>query len=349
MKFAGPNSITLLAGIFVLLGSGSMVIASSVTLTNGTPASGIIRRTGSTTSFDGFNTREESIREFTNQKTTIPNINVTGDTVWSAFPDIGRAITYPRSSPSQSAFPEETRRTFSIIVGTGATKLDDEVFNGFPCWKFLKIWPRSSRGDVVFGGVTNLYLILANPDFPLIMRKGSPTAWNTNGEVLAISLDCPVSPALFVCPTNLKPVRPFHIPAIPLKIDWRQTRHSIPWGWSTVATNFWSSDGTNVTMRSFSINSDANGEHEFVPASGTRPLQQGIVLINSMDPPFWPNLRNIGEDTVLSMKADVLDDVALHRRYWVVDHPSLGTFSAKWGEGGDTPETNEVLRLEFRP
>jgi hypothetical protein len=344
MKFTELNLKTLLAGTFLLLWICEGLMASSVTLTNGTPLSGIIRRISSTTSFNGFNTREESFRAI-----TIPNIDVTGDTNWSAYPDIGRVVAFLRSSPSQKSYPEETRRAFSAITGTNATKLGDEVFKGFPCWKYLMIRPRRQMGDIVFMGTTNLCLFLANPDFPLIIRGGSPTAWNTNYDVIEIRLDCPVSPDLFVCPTNLKPTRPFHIPAIPLKVDLRQMRHSIPWGWTNVATNFLSSDGTNVTRRYFQIHTDVNGEHEFAPASETKPLQQGVIDFNSMAPPFWPNLRKIGDDTVLGMKADVLDDVALNRRYWVVDHPILGTFSAKWSEGGDTPETNEVLRLEIRP
>ena len=117
-----------------------------------------------------------------------------------------------------------------------------------------------------------------------------------------------------------------------------------------MTTNFFSSDGDSVTNRHVQIYRDTKGERQNVPQTETKPFHQGIIVCNyPMSPPYWASVRKVGEDTVLGMKADVLDSAVLGRRYWVVDHPLLGAFSAKWGMGGDTPETNEVLRLEVRP
>jgi hypothetical protein len=93
----------------------------------------------------------------------------------------------------------------------------------------------------------------------------------------------------------------------------------------------------------------ANGKHDLSASTQAKGFDQGILECNyPMGPPYWGSARKVGEDTLLGMKAEVFEVPVLGRRYWVVDHPVLGAFSAKWCMGGGIPETNEVIRLEVR-
>jgi hypothetical protein len=334
----------LVAGAALLAGSGSAFPSYSATLTHGAPASGVIVQLRFTTWFDGLNTRHE-----THYQGETNAIHVTGDRGWSAYPLCGRVVTNLKWPSPPRSHAEATRQFFARMQGTNATKIGEEVFRGFPCWKYAeKLVRRSDDGDML-SEHTNHFLFLANPDFPVLIRQGSSEAYNTNADVLEIKLDCPVAPELFVCPANLKPTRSFQIPAVPFELELRQTRHSSQWNWATVTTNFLSSDGDTVTNRRVQFNRDAKGERPHGPTTDTKPFHQGIMVCNyPMGPPYWRSVRKVGEDTILGLKADVLDSTLLGRRYWVVDHPVLGAFSARWSMGGSTPETNEVLRLELR-
>jgi hypothetical protein len=197
---------------------------------------------------------------------------------------------------------------------------------------------------------TNNYLFMANSDFPLMLRRGVGGIWDSNLDVVEVRLDCPVSAELFTAPNNLKPTRPFNIPAVPLEIEVRQTRQSRQWGWTEVITNTFSTDGKIVTNHHGRVYCDANGKQHHGASVEVKPFGQGLQPLNyPLNPPSWRTARKIGEDSILGMKAEVYEQAALGRRYWLVDHPMLGTFSAKWFVGGDMPETNEVLRLEIRP
>jgi hypothetical protein len=47
----------------------------------------------------------------------------------------------------------------------------------------------------------------------------------------------------------------------------------------------------------------------------------------------------------LGFEAEVFEAGNPKRRYWIVDHPEFGSFSALFVLEGDTPETNEVVRI----
>jgi hypothetical protein len=324
--------------------SGSYPPPNLATLTNRAPVSGVITHSGNMVWFDGINTRTE-----TRNKGEVISISVTGDKWWTAYPPCGRSVGGLPSPYAPKSYPEITRGFFSKMQSTNCTKLGDEIFRSLPCWRYQEISVhRSYRGQFI-DTLTNIWVFLANADFPVLMRYGWPTGWNTNADVVGIQLDVPVSPDLFACPTNLKPTGLFRIPAVPFEIEIRQSRRSTQWGWTEVTTNLLSSDGASVTSRRVHIFRDAKGERQNGPTTETKPISEATVVCNyPMGPPYWGSVRKVGEDTALSMKADVLDSIALDRRYWVVDHPVLGAFSARWSMGGDTPETNEVLRLEVR-
>jgi hypothetical protein len=81
-----------------------------------------------------------------------------------------------------------------------------------------------------------------------------------------------------------------------------------------------------------------------------RPLAEAhLVLNHPLAPPFvnvWRGMRKVGVDECLGFKADVLESETTGYRYWVIDHPDFGAFSARWNAPGDRPRTNEVLRVQ---
>jgi hypothetical protein len=319
-------------------------------LTNHSPTSGVISGPDRTLWFDGIHKRTENRRQG-----ELVEIYVTASNRWwGAYPACGRVADGVARYPSPP-FPEETRRLALWVQGANSTNLGEEVnstnlgeevFRGFPCWKYEQVSVRRTDTGEFLDAFTNRWLVLANPEFPLLMRQGRATGWITNNDVLSIQLDVPIPPDLFICPTNLKLTRQFRIPPVPFEIVLRQSRGSARWGWSEVTTNVVSSDGVSVSNYCFAIYRDTKGEQQHGPTIRSSSFQQGILDFNyPMTPPYWPSVRKVGEDTVLGMKADVLDSATLGERYWVVDHPVLGAFSAKWSNAG---ETNEVLRLEVR-
>jgi hypothetical protein len=308
----------------------------------GAPTSGIITYSNSIITFDGVNTRHQ-----THGRGEILTLRVTGDEYWVAFPISGRLMTNRPAAYQAQSFPEQTRQYFNRMkANTNATELAATVYNGWPCWQYTLKDTRfnddGTKGETTIW--TNLYL--ANPDFPLLVCTAHGSA--SPQGVLDIQWNPPVPRKLFLCPTNLKIAQPFRVPKEPFQIEIRQIRSSPKYGWTVESTNEITCDGSVIKNRFTQTSHNPNGASVFGPKVETNSFQQGILAFNyPMSAPFWLSVRKIGSTNLLGLKAGIYQATVMPRTYWVVDHPQLGTFSARWAMGGDTPETNEVTRLKF--
>ncbi len=307
-------------------------------LANGAPVSGIVLERDSTTYFDGINTRSEWRR---NGVTII--INVNGARCWMGSPVSGRLFPAPPTPPSKLSFPEETVRLFAYLTRTNAVKLGDKIMSGLPCWEYsIKRRLAGATSTQETEEITTTNYFLANLVFPLRVSDG-----------MELKLNCPISGEMFNCPTNLKPSREFSARA-PFEIETCQTRCSYRYGWSMIASNTMSTDGIQARSRHFQTTTENTGRiSTFGPKFATNDVNQGFREIYSQfRAPYWPSVRKIGDASILGMKAEVYESTVLqpdeHERYWVVDHPVFGTFSArrtivKAAEG----ETNEIVKLNL--
>jgi hypothetical protein len=129
------------------------------------------------------------------------------------------------------------------------------------------------------------------------------------------------------------------------RYEW-QTRSSSKWGWSTLMTTSFSCDGEVITATRTDVHRDQNGERITGPTETVRPFDEAVMQFNHpMRVPKGRGVYKTGTDEVIGFKADVLEVHYIDQRYWVIDHPQFGAFSARLVIGGDTPETNEVVRI----
>jgi hypothetical protein len=109
------------------------------------------------------------------------------------------------------------------------------------------------------------------------------------------------------------------------------------------------SDGKSVKTTETYVHRDERGQ-TVSDAERIRPLVEAhLVLNHPLAPPFvsvWRGMRKVGVDDCLGLQADVLESETTGYRYWVIDHPDFGAFSARWIAPGDRPQTNEVLRIQ---
>lgn len=313
--------------------------------TDSAPVSGVIHSVYSTTWFDRINMRSET-RSLNGE---IQKIFVTGEHTWAAFPRCGRVVKYPASRWPTLSYPEQMRHFFSRTSGTNFTLLSEEVFRGMHCLVYQEVEQRPPGGGIMAEMLTNRYAFLANSNLPVILRQGWFSGWNSNSEVLSVQFGVPIPGDLFTCPTNLKLTHLFRVPAVPFEIELRQSRCSPRWGWTNVSTNLICSDGRFVTNRCMGIHQDAAGTVQEGPRMRIEPFARGVLALDCpMSAPYWGAVRKVGEHIALGMQAEVLEYAEGGKRYWVVDHPILGAFSAKWTMLGDVLETNEVIRVEIR-
>jgi hypothetical protein len=331
-------SITLLACLCLQPCRGG-----AATLPGGAPNSGVITRSNSIIWFDGPNTRQQS-----QGGGRVLAVHVTGESYWTAFPVSERLLTNRPAVQQATSFPEQTRQHFHRVkASTNATELANTVFNGWPCWQYAVKEPRYFDHDVK--GETTIWtnLFLANPDFPLLVcsaRDGGQVQ-----GVLDLQLNVPVARELFQCPTNLEIAHPFNVPKAPFQFEVRQFRSSPKYGWSVESTNEIACDGSAITKRFTQVSRNPNGDSLFGPKMETNSFAQGVLAFNyPMGAPYWASVQKIGTTNLLGLPAGIYQSAVMPRTYWVVNHPELGTFSARWTMGGETPETNEVIRLTFR-
>jgi hypothetical protein len=306
------------------------------------PTSGIIVRGDQKVWFD-----VDSIRTETYQDGRLVQFDVTGGRgFWLAYPEIGRVLTTTVDRQHWRSYQEQARQFFSRT--TNHFRLGEEEFLGLPCWRYE--WVETNLPlhgvDGEFFTREVQYLFLANPTFPLVMRQGSGGSWNTNWDVREIKLDVPVSDALFELPKGLKTTKQFQVPRQPFELVLRQTRSSPKWGWSTLVTTSFSSDGEVIKAKRTNVRRDENGERITGPTETVRPFNEALLQFNyPMGVPMGRWMRKTGTDEIIGFQADVLKTDYADERFWVIDHPQFGAFSARRVIGGDTPETNEVVRI----
>ena len=329
-------------GIFVVLCLAGLLQAGTTLSIE--PTSGVVVREEEKVWFDGDSARIESYRDG-----RLVQFYVTGGRgFWSAYPETGRVLTRTVHPPNWRSYQEQAR-LFFFSRTTNHVRLGEEEFLGLPCWRYewveTNLPPHGVDGESFTREVQ--FLFLANPTFPLVMRMGSGGSWNTNWDVREIRLDVPVSEeALFEVPKGLKVTKQFQVPRQPFELVLRQTRSSSRWGSSTLVTTSFSSDGEVIKATRTGVHRDENGERITGPTETVRPFDEALLQFNyPMGVPMGRGMRKIGTDEVIGFQADVLEVYYADRRYWVIDHPQFGAFSARWVMGGDIPETNEVVRI----
>jgi hypothetical protein len=306
------------------------------------PTSGVVVRGDQKVWFDGDSIRTESY-----QDGKLAEFYVTGGRgFWFAYPATGRVLTTTVDRQHWRSYQEQARLIFSRT--TNHFRLGEEEFLGLPCWRYewveTNLPPHGVDGEPFTREVQ--FLFLANPTFPLVMRQGSGGSWNTNWDVREIKLDVPVSEALFELPKAFKATKQFQVPRKPFELVLRQTRSSSKWGWSTLMTTSFSCDGEVITATRTDVHRDQNGERITGPTETVRPFDEAVMQFNHpMRVPMGRGVYKTGTDEVIGFKADVLEVHYIDQRYWVIDHPQFGAFSARLVIGGDTPETNEVVRI----
>lgn len=306
------------------------------------PRSGIIVSGNQKVWFDGNMTRIEALLG------TQSMILVTGDGLcWTAFPQISRVQTNILDRPHWRSYQEQARSVFSRT--TDHVRVGEEEFLGLPCWKYE--WVETNRPHAFMGGggaARRLQMLfLANPSFPLLMRMGSEGTWNTNADVQRVELDVPIPSGTFDVPREFKVTNPFQLPREPFQLLVQQTRSSQEFGWSTITTTLYSGDGDKITESCTSILRDENGGSTNGPVETAHtPEQATAFLYYPVGTAMWEWGKRTGVDRVLGFDAEVFETADPKRRYWIVDHPQFGSFTARFVLEGDTPETNEVVRIE---
>jgi hypothetical protein len=306
------------------------------------PTSGIIFRAMEKVWFDGNMTRTET--SIGMQQI----VSVTGDRGgWIALPDIGRVKTNAVQRPYWRPYPEHVQMLFSRT--TNYVRLGEEEFLGLPCWRYE--WVETNRSPhlpVGREGSTHKVrqLFLANPVFPLMMRTGAEGVWHTNSDVTQAELDVPIPDGMFDVPKGFKVTKSFQLPTRPFELLLRQTRSSREFDWTLITTILYSGDGDKITETRTEVHRDTQGEQTRGPIEQVlTPEQAGSFLYYPVGTAMWEWGKKVGVDEALGYDAEVFEATNPTRRYWIVDHPEFGSFSARFVVDGDPPETNEVVRV----
>jgi hypothetical protein len=315
------------------------------------PGSGVIVRQGSRIVFDGQNTRTETYWD--GKLADIFTSCARG--AWQAYPDVGRVVVYPPPEPNHWVpYPQHWRRMLES-VDHNRTRVGEEEHLGLTCWRYEWVQTNYSSvhpppADVEVPTVKAQALILADDSFPLLMRVGSDGVWDSKSDVLELTVNAPVPAGVFEPPAELKRTKAFRVPPEPFELLLQRTIGSPQHGWSSVATTLVVSDGKSVKTTETYVHQDERGQAVRGPTEQIRPLGEAhLVLNHPLAPPLvsvWRGMRKTGVDECLGFEADILESVTTGYRYWVIDHPDFGAFSARWIAPGDRPQTNEVLRIQ---
>jgi hypothetical protein len=275
------------------------------------------------------------------------HIRVTGDACWMAYPTAGRIDTNLWQRTPVASYPDQVRESYARLTAQH-TRVGEETVNGFAGWKYSWHEPERKSGCMLSPAHDETWVFLANTNFPVVLRRQLDD--RTIEELVELKLNCPVPLDIFRPPANLKPIRPAQIPLVPFEIVIRTRRQSQQWGWSTDATDTFTSDGQTVTVRHVQTRVNTGGKPStFGPKEERRPLTPTAVPANPFLPPSWGAARKIGTDVILGLPADIIECSSLGHKYWVVDHPLAGTISLKRVESSDNQQVIEVLRFDFHP
>ncbi|MDQ3812663.1 MAG: hypothetical protein M3347_01775 [Armatimonadota bacterium] len=291
--------------------------------------------------FSGLNTRQET---YIGKHLT--RVIVTGAQSWVAYPAAGRIDDYPQDGKPQP-YPAQVQQGLAFFERH--SRPTKALFKGFPCWKYAWHEPERQVGCVGSSAHDVAYWVYANPQFPATL-KYQPSI-GAGDELLSLQLNCPIAQHLFERPKGLLPIRSFSLPQAPFSIECQSSRVSTQYGWKENSTETFKWDRRTLTRTYTSTTIHEDGSKTtFRPKAETFDQKKGYweVWGRMASPDSWFTLRKVGHESLLGLSADVLEDLVLSpnptEKYWVVNHPVLGTICLRkiTAYPGDTTDSRVV-------
>jgi hypothetical protein len=213
-------------------------------------------------------------------------------------------------------------------------------------------------GDIGSSENDQTYLVYANADFPVILESTTtyPDGRGNRQSLASIKLGDPQPDSIFAKPKGLKPTLPFEIPQVAYRVELEKERISTRYGWKLRQFDLYLGNGKQVNFTHRQELTDANGAVSKTESAQTLDYHAALQqLASELQPPAWSTVRRTGRERALGMDADILENYVQglpNATYIVVDHPQLGTFTARHSytdenERGTT--SVKALRIEAPP
>lgn len=277
--------------------------------------------------FKGHNTRRESYLG-----DVLATVNVQGKTNWVAFPAAGRiGDVVERESPDCSPYPQQVKAKFGRAFGKREVSEESSI-NDLACWKYL--WHEDARtiGCMRSSARDVAYWVLANPSFPAILRYESSQGGRR--ELKELKLDIGAPDEVFQPPNELKAMKRMALPEKRLEVEIHTVRASQKYGWTVRTSEALTGDGRGVKYSCKRTKTLSKGT-----ATTLQPSMSDLTyaeakgqLESLLKNPDWGGVAEVKEEEWAGLEADVLENI-IHGlpgwKYWVVDHPVLGTICVR--------------------
>jgi hypothetical protein len=271
---------------------------------------------------------------------------VQADRSWSATAEWDRSRE--SVAPTRRSYPEEVRAVYERLFAKREPK--QLTWQGWKCWKYEWREPPRIVGDIGSSAEDVSYWVLADPQFPLVLRFES--SLGARIETRELRLNTPVPDSLFAKPAELKPLVPFSMPEGSFEVEVRRERVSHRYGWRNVSKETFAGNGASSTRTYSSVHTlDTGVTNRFTaPVEWFDEAKTKVEFGRLFQFDFGAG-SEVRREKILGLNAPVLEatqgpDETLTS--WIVDHPALGTICAKSvRKSGNETETMEVTHIRF--
>jgi len=275
--------------------------------------------------FTKSNTRKETC-----QHGEVTAIYVTGEHWWNAYPRIKRLERYSPPPWGFRSFREEV--SFFAKRLANREPVAEEMLTGFPCRKFSWHDPGQTSGCIRIPAHDVTCWAYANDDFPIALRYES--TFGLSSEISQMKLDCEVPAELFEAPGDLRLIRPLRIPTRDFTIEITERRSSSEYGWREQTRHQFVGKGKTVHYALDKTTVSSRAEESVRSSEKELSVEEALAqLAGLLRSPYWAGVVKAAQASSNGKIVDIYvpDSMrrALEEKYWVLDHPDLGTITIK--------------------
>jgi hypothetical protein len=273
------------------------------------------------------------------------SVNVQADTSWRACAGWNRVLE--NQVPSRCSYPEELRETLESLFLKHSP--EPTTWKGWKCWRYSWHEKETRSGCMLSPAQDVTYWVLADSQFPLVLRYESSLGSRMETRELRLNIDVPES--LFKRPADKKLLIPITAPNAEFRVDARRERTSKRYGWTILSkeTFFSTGRGSEHTYTSDHLDRDGAKTSTFTaPVSSLDATQTQIEICRLLQFDFGAG-SFARREKILGLTADVIveqPEPGVKVTRWIVDHPDFGTICVKSVRESDAEtERMEVIGI----